>query len=429
MVSRPPGPLLRWLLIAFVLFLRQPDSLLVPQFWAEDSTVFFKDAYHDPTARTLLKPYAGYLHPVPRGVMLAGVHLLKPERLPLLCNAVAILIAAGCFSFFSSRCFRPVVRSDTLRLAACALVAACHPGTEVISSITNVQWSMTIGSLALLAAPWRFGPALAAAVAYQLVAGVNCPLNLWLTPLALLLALFNRPRRAVSLALIAGIALHALLVLTLVDSSQRRDVFLQPAHVLGRMLLCLRDVTFYATSGHDVARWIVLRVGPPSWWAFAAVTLLPPLLLWRFGAKRQMRIVLCGYAASICCLLGRATVSSPTNPPSPEEFFALPHAQATRYYVLPYAAIIAALACLADAALRQAASSPSAARRAAARIACGVLLCMALGNLLGGLRNRPLEDMHWRRHIRDARAAGWKCAIPVNPGWWLMLDGPSPVVR
>ena len=48
-----------------ILFIRKTDSILNPQFWAEDGTVFFLDQHHDGVS-SIFKPYAGYFNLVSR---------------------------------------------------------------------------------------------------------------------------------------------------------------------------------------------------------------------------------------------------------------------------------------------------------------------------------------------------------------------------
>ncbi|MGA7937436.1 MAG: hypothetical protein WCA35_28050, partial [Kovacikia sp.] len=49
-------------LIAFALLvLRQPGSVFNAQFWAEDGTIFYANAYNLGAIHSLFLPYAGYL--------------------------------------------------------------------------------------------------------------------------------------------------------------------------------------------------------------------------------------------------------------------------------------------------------------------------------------------------------------------------------
>ncbi|MEE8170437.1 MAG: hypothetical protein V3T70_07815, partial [Phycisphaerae bacterium] len=174
--------LLQLIVIMALLVVRRADALTNPQFWAEDATIFFKTAFEQPTLSSLLAPYAGYLHLIPRCVALVCVRLFEPEAIPLVFNGAAILIAGLCLTLFASTRFRYLVRSDAVRFAACVLVAYAQPGTEIINMLTNVQWYLTLGSLLLLVMPVASIAGGAAVVVAQLVAGLTCPMNLFLVP-------------------------------------------------------------------------------------------------------------------------------------------------------------------------------------------------------------------------------------------------------
>jgi hypothetical protein len=123
--------------LAVLLFLRRPDSLLSPQFWAEDGAEFFYFQFYG--SLPLFKPYSGYLHLAPRAVAaLAG---LFPVRFaPLIYNIFALALAALCSAWFSLPHFRHLVRSDRLRAAACIFIAVMPAAGTVLLNLTNVQW-------------------------------------------------------------------------------------------------------------------------------------------------------------------------------------------------------------------------------------------------------------------------------------------------
>jgi len=138
--------------IFLLLWMRRPDCLLNAQFWAEDGGLFFRDQMLYGFAKALVRPYAGYIHVIPR--LIAGVAAWLPVRwVPLAYNTCALLIdAISCGAFFWP-CFRRIIRSDPLRAACCvAMTAAIMPGSELIATLANVQWYLSILSLLLLVA-------------------------------------------------------------------------------------------------------------------------------------------------------------------------------------------------------------------------------------------------------------------------------------
>jgi len=78
------------LVAALVVFLRFPDALVHPQLFAEGGYVFFAGAYTDGLS-SVLKPYAGYLHFVPRLVALGAMEI-DPKWTPAIYNVFAFLV-------------------------------------------------------------------------------------------------------------------------------------------------------------------------------------------------------------------------------------------------------------------------------------------------------------------------------------------------
>ena len=54
---------------AAILCLRKPDQITCPQFWAEDGFFYHQHFVHG--WHTLIEPYNGYLHTIPR--LIAGI--------------------------------------------------------------------------------------------------------------------------------------------------------------------------------------------------------------------------------------------------------------------------------------------------------------------------------------------------------------------
>src|SRR5688572_28586834 len=71
-----------------ILVSHRPDAVLTPQFWAEDGTLWYPQAYEEGAA-SLWKPYNGYFHLVPRLVALVS-QAFPLEYAPLAFNLVAL---------------------------------------------------------------------------------------------------------------------------------------------------------------------------------------------------------------------------------------------------------------------------------------------------------------------------------------------------
>jgi hypothetical protein len=138
--------------IFLLLWLRRPDSLLNAQFWAEDGGVFFREQVLSGFAKSFVRPYSGYLHAVPRliAAMMAG---LPVRWVPLGYNLATLFIEALACSAFAWPCFRQIINSDVMRAACCVVMTtAIVPGSELLGTLSNVQWYLSIFSLLLLVA-------------------------------------------------------------------------------------------------------------------------------------------------------------------------------------------------------------------------------------------------------------------------------------
>lgn len=206
-------------LLFLLLLLRKPDTLLNPQFWAEDGSIFFKDQLLVGLFHSLFHEYMGYLHFVPR--LVAGFASWFPVRhAPFLYNLWATTLAALALSLFALPAYRFLIRQDYLRIAICAISAGVFSAPEIIGTITNIQWYLSIGALLLLFYPvpeeW------ARSVKFQLLSGGIGLIIVWTSPQLLIflpivlwkLHPFDRRRSIGPLLVIAGMMVQTLLVMT-----------------------------------------------------------------------------------------------------------------------------------------------------------------------------------------------------------------------
>jgi hypothetical protein len=137
-------------LIFLVFWLRRPESLLHASFWAEDGSLFFRDQLTIGFWRAVVQPYNGYLNTVNR--LVAALLSPLPFRwTPTAYSFCAILIqSASCGAFFLPN-FRWIIAADSLRAACCLIAAAAIPASiELIGTVSNVHWSLSVLSLLLL---------------------------------------------------------------------------------------------------------------------------------------------------------------------------------------------------------------------------------------------------------------------------------------
>jgi len=138
-------------LLGALLFARHPDSLLHPQFWAEDGTLFFQGAFNEGFWRTLLQPAAGYLHTLPR--LAAGISLLFPlEQAPLVFNLVAFSVQLAPALYLLSPRMDAIIPALAARALAALLLVALPASSETHVNMTNAHWHLALLAVFILVA-------------------------------------------------------------------------------------------------------------------------------------------------------------------------------------------------------------------------------------------------------------------------------------
>src|ERR1035437_2093481 len=125
------------LLAAGIIFLRKPDRFYAPQLFAEDGVIFFAGAYEHGW-HSLLMPYAGYLHSLPRVIALLA-DSLDPLWVPAVYNYSAIFVILAVIALI----FSPRVHLPAKPILGLAVVLVPHTA-EVYAHLTNMQWSLAV---------------------------------------------------------------------------------------------------------------------------------------------------------------------------------------------------------------------------------------------------------------------------------------------
>jgi len=184
-------------------FLRRPDALLNPQFFAEDGTIWYVGAYDLGGFRALFVPsHRGYFHTAER--LGAWLSVAVPFALaPLVMNLIAVLVHALPAVLVVSKRFESLVPKLWAR-AVLALIVIGVPGTwGTLLNLTHSQWQLAMLACIVVAAP----PARSAAwkahdVAAVLLSGLTGPTCIVLAPLGLALWWRRRERWTLTVALI-----------------------------------------------------------------------------------------------------------------------------------------------------------------------------------------------------------------------------------
>jgi hypothetical protein len=170
--------LLVTLLAVALIALRKSDSLLNPQFWAEDGGLFFIEAERYGGWHQLFRPYEGYLHILPR--LIAALATPLPLTLVPGFYAWSAVAVTGLTAWWLQS---PRLALPGGALAALVLATVPHTG-EVYLNTCNLQWITALGLFALVLAADATTPALRTAeIALLLVTGLTGPFIILALPL------------------------------------------------------------------------------------------------------------------------------------------------------------------------------------------------------------------------------------------------------
>lgn len=174
-----------FLIVAALLFCRQPYAIIHPSLYAEDGCIFFKQQYEMGFAPALVTRYAGYLHFAPR-IIAALCSRLPVEYVPAAYVTASLLIAAGTLTFFFAPGFRPIIGSDLLR-AGIVIGFTLMPNAEPLMKLAYINWYMLLFTALLtlfslpkkMAARWLFFIPAAIAAWSNPVTAICVPLMLY----------------------------------------------------------------------------------------------------------------------------------------------------------------------------------------------------------------------------------------------------------
>jgi len=173
-------------LVFLVLAARVPLAWRTGEFVAEDGWVFFADAWNHSFWETLLRPYAGYFHLLPR--LLA--ELCSPLPLVVQPYAYALFglgLDAVILGAFYLPFFRSVLASDLGRLTV-VLFLALAPNAQNLGLLLGLHWYLAFGLMLILLAPFPERPAGRVGVGLLILLGAwSSPSALGLIPFVLFL--------------------------------------------------------------------------------------------------------------------------------------------------------------------------------------------------------------------------------------------------
>lgn len=187
---------------------RRPDVLTHPQFYAEDGSVWYSNAYNFGGLYALALPEGGYLNTLPR--LVAWFSLLVPlHDAPLIMNVCGIIIQALPASFLlSQRCSMWASAQTRVLLAVTYIVLPNSREVHVV--LTNAQFHLALLALLVtLARPPQKWPWKLFDIVVLILCGLTGPFCI---VLLVITAMFWLIRRQQWSLWVAGILLPSVLV-------------------------------------------------------------------------------------------------------------------------------------------------------------------------------------------------------------------------
>jgi hypothetical protein len=377
---------------------RRPDAIFNAQFFAEDGSIWFRDAYMFGWLSSLWHPRGGYFQTAPR--LAAALALLVPFGFaPLLENVLAIAIQVLPVNILlSERCraWGPL----SLRAAMAGLYVALPNSSEVHASMGNAQWHLALIAcmLVLSSVPktrgWRIFDALALGIA-----GLSGPFVVFLVPLSAIFLWLRRERWRLAqfsiVTLCAAIQASALLRTSTanrpnIDLGATPDLFLR---------IVSRDIYLGALLGANAmphAAQVLLVIVAMLGTVLVAWCLLNGSLEWKLFV-------------AFCLLTFVAALLDPSVPAP--QWLLLDLTPGIRYWFLPTLAFAWVLVWAARAGLP-----------GRVKVIPAILLVLMCVGVVRDWKYRPFIDYHFRDYVRWFRMApaGTVVTIPINPGGWKM---------
>ncbi len=382
--------------LAAALALHKPWALTTPQLYAEDGSIFLRQAeWHG--LESFLVPYMGYLHTIPRLVAWLASRTLDPAWWPALYNGVTFVVSVA----VAARFFSPRLAALPGRpWLALALFLGPQSG-EVLLNLTNLQWitAFLLVQQALVAPP-RHAWERAADLAIVAVVGLTGPFVAAFWPV--FVWRWWRERNGDRLAvLIVATACAAVQGWFVVRTGPKFDF---PPFALAR---------FFAISGQHLLVWPVVGDGaavrlPRA--VMIVVGCLPTIALlgWalRPHERRELRAtIVLAFVAIFAATAYRGRYDT-------WELDNLFYGE--RYFYVPRVLLAWLLVWECD--------TP---QKWIAWLARGILLVTALVHLRGYVQPAP-PDYHWAEHCEPIRR-GVPANIPTLPaGWTLEYAGRPP---
>ena len=399
-----------FLLAFLILFSRRPDAVLMPQFYAEDGTFWYADAYNH-SWRCLFMSEAGYLHTVPRLVALFTL-LFPLSAAPAVMNALAFFFQILPINVFLSSRFKVV--PFRIRVLSCLLYVAVPNSFEIHANATNIQWHLALlAAMVILAkAPTHVGWRTFDFVVLAL-ASIDSPLGIPLGALAAAMWWIRRePHAKWQLgALLPGTAIEVGFLLL----SQTRRAAANGATLLRLGSILGGQVFLSAILG--VRTFIQWHYGHASFLLtvellVAVIGLAITVYALRFAPVELKLFIL--FAAAVLAMALHHPLATMEAAPGQWELLRIP-GFGNRYYFFPMLAFFASIVWML--------TKPVNASKLPRTVALGILVLLPIG-VCRDWKYKAFSDFRFPDYVEvfERAAPGTKVTIPTNPTWtkWTM---------
>ncbi|HKW18099.1 MAG TPA: hypothetical protein VJO35_11395 [Terriglobales bacterium] len=402
-----------------LVFARRPDAILNPQFFAEEGSFFYRDAYQL-GLHSLVLAYGGYFHSLLRVVALLA-QLVPLAWAPLLMTLAAITVQLLPVNVFLSSRFSRI--SFPVRVFAGLVYLALPNSYEIHANATNFQSHQALLTcLLLLAQPaqnkfWKWFDAIT-----MVLTSVSSPAGLFLLPVAALMWWYQGEIWSAACFgfLLPGTAIQSISVLLHWHGRQAAHLGFSGSPVLNGGTLGVNFHYFAGIFGRQIFFSSLLGLNSQSWLLRSHWLLLIEMASCAVGfgfllyALRSAPIELKLFILFEYAVLALELLNPLAGPPDrPQWFWLNIPGCGNRYYFAPMLAFLAAVLFVA---IQK--KSPRALRCCAA-----LLLALLPIGVCRDFRYPPFVDLKFRvfaQRFQNA-APGTKVIIPINPNWLMEL--------
>jgi hypothetical protein len=381
---------------------RRVDAFTNPQFFAEDGSKWFVDAYNHGPLGALDLSFMGYFQVVSRLAPVVAAPF-GVANTPLVFNTFGLLIQVAPVALFLSSRFDPVVPSFPARVAVSA-VYILMPSTELNVDVTTAQFHLfMLAFLVIVAESPKHWYSTAFDVSIVAVCGLSGPFAYILAPVAMLWFVIRR--RRFTLVLCGVLAADIPIQLLAAFTSPRLHEALGAS--LHNLVLIVADRVVLAGMFAEEGGMHIVLAGTAHGTLLSGVLCLLAVPVVAFAAMRapyQLRLFDLAAAAIVVSGMTSPLVSNTGNA------WAIMSVTAAgeRYFYFAQIAWVVTL-------LWAASRLPSALLRRPAW--CLIAAAFASG-LIMAWRYPPFTDFHWAQEARAITTGtpGTNVVLPIPPG-------------